>query len=154
MCRDLPGDRSRPRRSRYEAEGVTRGIGKDIVGQVARSQLKNLWFRFPDVLDHDVEVKLLGPLGIRPPRRSVVWSQLKRDPGGGIAGGHHHPVVALVCDRQPQKLGVEGGERPWVGTVDDHVVESPDHGLRCASFVVGEERLTNPIMQPGGPLDG
>jgi hypothetical protein len=133
---------------------VTGGVGKDIARQVARSQLKNLRFRFPDVFDHYVEMKLLGPLGIRPPGCSVVRSQLKRDPGGRIAGGDHHPVVALVCDRQSEKLGVEGGEPLRVGTVDDHVVESADHGLRCASFVDGDERLTYPIMQPGARLVG
>jgi hypothetical protein len=154
MRRHLPGDRSRPPGSRYEAEGVTGGVGKDIAREVARSQLKNVRFRFADVLDHDVEMKLLGSLGIRPPGRSVVRGQLKRDPGGRIAGGDHHPVVAIVGDRQPQKLGVEGGKPLGVGTVDDHVVESPDHGLRCTSFVDGDELLTYPIMQPGARLDG
>lgn len=53
----------------------------------------------------------------------------KRDSGGPIVGGYHDPVAAVVGNRQPQELGVEGRERAGIGAVDNHVVKSPNHDL-------------------------
>jgi hypothetical protein len=108
---------------------VTRRVGKDIAAEPARSELQNPGPGVGDVVDHDVEMELLGPFGIRPSRGLVVGGSLKRDSGGLVVGGYHDPVVTVVGHRQPQKLGIESRERSRVGTVDDHVVESSNHDL-------------------------
>jgi len=60
-----------------------------------------------DVVDHDVEVHLLGPVRIRPPRRLEVRSQLEADPRGGVVRRDDREVLLLPGDGQPEQFGVE-----------------------------------------------
>ena len=74
-------------------------------------------------------MELLRPVWIGPLWGLMVRGKLKRDTGGPIVGGYHDPVAAVVGNRQPQELGVEGRERAGIGAVDNHVVKSPNHDL-------------------------
>jgi hypothetical protein len=109
------------------------GIGKDVAVELACSEIKNSGSGIGDIVNHDVEMELLGPLRIWPLRGPVVEGKLKSDSGGPIVGGYHDPAVTVVGNRQPQKLGVEGRKCPWIGAIDHHVMESPNHGRDATS---------------------
>ena len=79
------------------------------------------------VFDHDVQVDLLRDRGIRPCGRAVVWGELEGQARRGVVGGHHNPVVALVSDRLPEQLGVEGCQGGRVGRVEYYMVQSSQH---------------------------
>lgn len=104
-------------------------IGKDVAGELARSEIQNSGPSVGDVVDHDVELELLRPVWIGPLSGPLVRGKLKRDSGGPIVAGYHDPVAAVVGNRQPQELGVEGRERAGIGAVDNRVVKSPNHDL-------------------------
>lgn len=116
-------------------------VGKDVAVEVACTELKNSGSGIGDIVNHDVEMELLGPLGIWPLRGPVVEGKLKRDSGGLIVGGYHDPIVTVEGKRQPQKLGVEGRKRPWIGAIDHNVMESPDHGRDATSDAQAEAGL-------------
>jgi hypothetical protein len=132
-ARLVAGNGRRPRWSGYEAERMPSGVGKDVAVELACSEIKYSGSGIGDIVNHDVEMELLGPLRIRPLRGPVVEGKLKRDSGGPIVGGYHDPAVTVVGNRQPQKLGVEGRKCPWIGAIDHHVMESPNHGRDATS---------------------
>jgi hypothetical protein len=112
---------------------VTSRIGKTEITtwKPVRAQLEDLSGRFDLVIHHHVEVTLLRPLGIWPPRSLMLRCQLERDPRCGVALRYYEPVVTPVGHRQAQKFRIELRERSRVGTVDDHMVKATNH---AASF--------------------
>jgi hypothetical protein len=73
-------------------------VGEHVPSQRTSSELEDSWPSYGDVVDHDVEVKLLRPLGIRPPRGLVVRGELEGDSRTHIVGGNHDPVVTVIGD--------------------------------------------------------
>lgn len=127
---------------------MTRWVGVDVLtGQPPRAQRQHLRRGGPDVLDHDVEVELLRPLRVRPPRRLVVWRQLKGDSRGGVVLGDHYPVLTAVRDAQAKQLGVESSQRRRVGTVDDHVMKTSDHGAHHDVIKQTAARVTESVRE-------
>ena len=80
-----------------------------------------------DVLDHDIEVELLGSSRVWPSRRLVIRGALKRDAGRRVGLRDDDPVLARARDRKAKQFGVEAREGRWFWAVDDHVVEASDH---------------------------
>jgi len=81
-----------------------------------------------DVVDHDVEMDLLRPAWVGPPRRLEIGRQLEPDARGFVISGDDGKVVLLPGDWQAEELGVEPRKRNRVGAVHDHVVKASDHG--------------------------
>jgi len=76
-------DRGRPSWSPDEAEGVTGRVGVDVLAvELHRAQRQDVRAGSGHVLDHDVEVDLLGHAGVRPGRRTVVGGELEREARG------------------------------------------------------------------------
>ena len=94
-----------------------------------------------DVFDHDVEVNLLQHGRVWPAGRTVVGSELEGEPGRGLIGRHHDPVVAAIRDGQSEQPGVERGQGCRVGAVKDHMVQTADHDFRTGTVNV----LSSPI---------
>lgn len=101
--------------------------------QLGRAETKHVRRRVGDTLDHDVEVHLLRDGRVRPGRRTMVRSELEREPGGRAVGRDDHELVACVRDRVVQECGVEPRERSWVRTVEDDVVQASAHALNGLS---------------------
>lgn len=57
-----------------------------------------------DVVDHDVEVELLGYVGYRPRRRTVIRNLLESQTRGAVIGSHDDPLVTAVGDWLPEHL--------------------------------------------------
>ena len=98
-----------------------------------RAETKYVRRRVGDTLDHDVEVHLLRDGRVRPGRRTMVRSELEREPGGRVVGRDDHEIVACVGDRVVQECGVEPRERSRVRTVEDDVVQASAHALNGPS---------------------
>jgi hypothetical protein len=143
----------RPRRPGYEAKGMPGRVGEHLSCQPTSSELENAWASVRDVVDHDVEVKLLRPLGIRPPRRLVIRGTLECDSGTHIVGGNHDPVVSVVGNRQAEELRVKSRKRSWIGTVDYHVMKSPNHEKSLVAHVRHELWPSVP-NRSSGPASG
>ena len=101
--------------------------------EFGRAKTKHVRRRVSDTLDHDVEVYLLRDGRVRPGRRTMVRSELKRQAGGRVAGRDDHVIVACVGDRMVQECGVEPCEPSRVGTVEDDVVRASAHALNGLS---------------------
>jgi hypothetical protein len=109
---------------------MTRRVGENVLAiESDRAELKHAAACARDVLDHDVEVELLGHRGIGPRWRPVSGSELKRQARGPVVNGDHYPVGTAVRDRQSQQRGVELRQGRRVLAVQDHVVHPPDHVL-------------------------
>jgi hypothetical protein len=98
---------------------VTRRIGIDGVAiELYRTQRQHSPACGGNVLDHDVEVKLLRYCGIGPGRRLVTGGKLEGQARGRITGGDHHPVVhppdhaADHARFGPAVRDLPAGERP------------------------------------------
>ena len=98
-----------------------------------RAETKYVRRRVGDTLDHDVEVHLLRDGRVRPDRRTMVRSELEREPGGRVAGVDDHEIGTCVSDRVVQECGVEPRERSRVRTVEDDVVQASVHALNGLS---------------------
>jgi hypothetical protein len=87
---------------------VAGDVGVDVstsfAAQATGAQCEHALAGALDVVHHDVEVELLRLGGVRPPRRSMVRRQLKRQAGGRVVLGDDHPVTALVGDGEPEEL--------------------------------------------------
>src|SRR5262249_55245721 len=130
-------DRRGPGRPRYEAERVPGRVGVDApaalpAGQPAGAPRPPPRVGGIDALDQDVEMHLLRPAGVGPPRRLEAGRQLDPDARGPVVRRDDREAVFLPGDREAEKLGVERRERRRVGTVHDHVVEASDHGAILA----------------------
>ena len=107
---------------------MTRWISVDVITvELRRAERKDARAGGGHILDHDVEVNLLGDGGVRPGRRAVAGCELERQAGRGVAGGDNHPVIALVGNGLSQQPRVKPGQRRGVGTVEDHMVQASDH---------------------------
>jgi hypothetical protein len=81
---------------------MARRIGVDVFAvKFLRAQREHSWGSGCDVLDHDVEVELLGYGGIGPGRELITWRTLECQARRRVVGGDHNPVVVAVCHRQP-----------------------------------------------------
>jgi hypothetical protein len=89
-----------------------------------------------DVFDHDVEVNLLRNSWVWPAGRTVVGGELEGEPGRGLIGRHHDPVVAAIRDGQTEQPGVERGQGCRVRAVKDHVVQTADHNFGAGTVNV------------------
>jgi hypothetical protein len=85
------------------------------------------------VVDHHVEMKLLGPVGVGPPWSAMVENLLKCNSGRGLVLGYHNPVLAAVGHRQAQEFGIELSQCRRVSAVDDHMVKPSDHAVDFAT---------------------
>src|ERR1022692_416009 len=124
-------DRSSPGRPRYQAERMTGRIGIHT-GAAARRQPPGAERHDPgigriNIVDHDIQVKLLRPARIWPLGRLVARRELERYAGRCAGCRDHREIVFLPGDRQAGQFRVEGGERGRGGAVDDHVMQAPDH---------------------------
>jgi hypothetical protein len=101
--------------------------------ELGRAQTKHVRRRIGDTLDHDVEVHLLRDGRVRPGRRTMVRSELEREPRGRVISRGDHEIVACVGDRVVQERGVEPRECTRVRTVQDDVVQASVHALNGLS---------------------
>jgi hypothetical protein len=131
-----------PSRPSDEAEGVTGRVGVDIFAvEFLRAKGQCARLGGGHVFDHDVQVDLLRDRGIRPGGRAMVWGELEGQARGGVVGGHDNPVVALVGDRLPEQLGVEGCQGGRIGTVEHYMVQSSEHAGSMSDAVRSNNRL-------------
>jgi hypothetical protein len=101
--------------------------------ELGRAQTKHVRRRVGDTLDHDVEVHLPRDGRDRPGRRTIVRSELEREPRGRVISRDDHEIVACVGDRVVQERGVEPRECSRVRTVEDDVVQASVHALNGLS---------------------
>jgi len=107
---------------------VPGGVGIDIlVAQLLRSEGQYASLGGGHIFHHYVQVNLLRDRVIWPGGRAVVWGELEGQARRGVVGRYDDPVVALVGDRLPEQLGVEGREGRRVGAIDHYMVESSEH---------------------------
>jgi len=120
--------------SPHQTKGVTRRITKDPEPIFAHglvdagcAELTDSSFGFVDVVDEDVEVKLLRAAGVGESRWSVLRRVLEREPAT-IRIGRHHPRVVHDVDGATEHAGVERRQTPRILAVDHHRAKSSDHG--------------------------
>jgi hypothetical protein len=101
--------------------------------ELGRAETKHVRRRVGDALDHDVEVHLLRDGRVRPGRRTMVRSELEREPRGRVISRDDHEIVACLGDRVVQERGVEPRECSRVRTVEDDVVQASVHALNGLS---------------------
>jgi hypothetical protein len=89
--------------------------------------------RVGNTLDDDVEVHLLRDGRVRPGRRTMVRSELKREPRGRVISRDDREIVACMGDRVAQERRVEPRECSRVRTVEDDVVQASVHALNGLS---------------------
>src|SRR4051812_14318442 len=129
-------------------------VGVDVVAaQWGRAQGCHAVVGCRQIVDHDVEVDLLGDGGVGPGRWAVVGGPLEGDAGGVVVGGHYREVVVGVGDRVAQQVAVEGGQGQGVGAVKDHVVETAEghaHHL-CPSRLLTAHATANGVTFSTSP---
>jgi hypothetical protein len=99
---------------------------------VPRPQCQHSFAGGVDIIDHDVEVDLLGNARRRPGRRNMVRSQLKGHARRSFASSDDAEVVASVRHRVSQQQGIELRQHGGVTAIKDDVVETPDHSPDAA----------------------
>lgn len=110
-CSALVQNGRRPPRPVDKAEWMACWISVDVLAiELGRTQRQQLGTRSCNVLDHDVQVDLLGHRRSGPGGWRVIWSTLECQARRRVAGGGHNPIVVTVCHRQPQQRGVERGQ--------------------------------------------
>ena len=118
---------------------MTRWISVDVIAvELRRAERKDARAGGGHILNHDVEVNLLGHGAVRPGGRAVAGRELERQAGRGVAGGDNHPGVALVGNGLAQQPRVKPGQRGGVGTVEDHVMQASDHDHDAAITTAGQ----------------
>lgn len=90
--------------------------------------LQHLGLGFVEVIDTDVDMHLLGMVGIGPARRSQIMHSLERHTRPIRSVTDDDPSRVLLHALHPQQLFVEGGQRRGIGTVDHEAVSAFDHG--------------------------
>ncbi len=114
---------------------MTRGVEEDsetrsgLVVSFPCARSEHLSFGMVEIVNVEVEVRLLRPLSARPDRRFVVRCELERQRDITIAAELHPPVVAVVIFNIPARDGaVEGRQRPRVTTIESDDAKSSDLG--------------------------
>src|SRR4029453_19094565 len=87
--------------------------------QTGGAQLTNFSLGVIDVVDEDVEVKLLRPAGVGELRWLVLGRVLERQPAA-TRFRQHHPRVVLGVDRAAEKAFIERRQTLGVLAVDYH----------------------------------
>jgi hypothetical protein len=80
---------------------MTRRISKDSVDGIETlcTECEDLTFGVVNIIDHDVQMKLLRTTRIRPSGSLKICGPLEGQTGRGVICGDHHPVGALVRHR-------------------------------------------------------
>jgi hypothetical protein len=122
-----------------EAEGMACGVGVDapaaggVTGVENRgTESEDLLLGLVEVLDADVEVELLGAVGIRPLRRPMAVNALEGEHHAGLEVEGRPVVVERPpgigpVDRATEERPVEPGELQGVRTVQHHALQVADH---------------------------
>jgi hypothetical protein len=127
-------DGRRPSWAANETERVACRVGVDVLAvELCRAQRQHLRSRRRWVLDHDVEVDLLGHCRIWPGRSAVTGGALECQARGCGVRSDHHPVIVLVGHRQAEQRRVERRESCRVRAVEDYMVHSADHAADPAT---------------------
>ena len=123
---------------------MTDRVGKDSPTAIVhrafeqrRAQSEYLLLRFVQVVDAEVEVKLLGIVRVRPARRLVVLRPLEGEygPAGNVREGH--PPIALRHYLAAEQLPVELGERHRFWAVQGDRLQLANHeSVSLVRFVV------------------
>ena len=125
---DLRVDRRRPGGPADQAERVAGRVGVDVVAAEGPGpERDDRGIGRLEVVDHDVEMHLLGYVGLGPARRAMVDHQLEGETGGLLVAGDHDEVRGAVGHRQTEQLRPEPGQRLRIRAVDDEVVQAADH---------------------------
>ena len=103
---DAIADSRSPPWSADQTERMTGRVRVDVVAVWKRScaDLEDLEFRLVEVVDHHVEMELLGSLRIGPVRRLMVWSQLEGETRRRVILRDDDPVVRPVRHWQAEEL--------------------------------------------------
>ena len=110
------------------------GISKHVLAfQRPRAELEHLGRCRRDVVDHDIEMKLLRPRWVGPLWWLMIWCELKRDARRGVVLGHNDPVGAGVRDAKAEQLCIELRQRCRFCTIDHYVMQPSDHGITALS---------------------
>ena len=90
-------------------------VGEDVVTgrKTTSAKEQHPVGRFLEVFNHNVEVHLLGVVGIRPARLSMVNGKLKRQPRRLVVVGDHHPVMRLIGHGEHEQFGIEPCQGEW-----------------------------------------
>jgi hypothetical protein len=82
-------------------------------GVFLRAEGKDVWLDGVDVVDGEVDMKLLRPSAGRPCWRGKICHQLKRQ--SQLINDHHNPVVLVVSEVASDKSLVKRGQgtRSW-----------------------------------------
>ncbi len=128
--------------------------------QPGRAQLQRPRLAGVEVVDQDVEVRLLRAGRVRPPRRGVVADLLEHH--ALAAAGDQRALGTVVGDLHAQQVGVEAGQRRRVRRVDRHR-EQLHHRADAVLLAqvervagrVGQRDPGRAVGQPGGAqVDG
>src|SRR4051794_27704427 len=139
--RIVAGRRRGPSRSAAsalaEAERVPGRVEEDAEGSARlvrvphRAELEDRSLGRVEIVDGDVEVRLLGSLLARPVRRAVVLDPLEAD-RLSVGRGHLGPV-AVVLGGPAEEAAVERGHGAGVGAVEDEADHACDRHARDAN---------------------
>ena len=59
----------------------------------------------------------------------MIGGELKCQPGCRVVLGDHDEVFAIIGDGLAQQFRIEPGEKSRIWTIEDEVVNSPEHAL-------------------------
>jgi hypothetical protein len=142
---------------REQAERVTCRVEKDTVAIPARLMLRSSRaqgqhhvYRGVQILDGEVEVKLLGNLLVGPVRSPVVVDPLEPESRTGPTGESDVPVTT-EAHGHPRQLLVEPGQRLGVVAVESDTPQFGKSHVAISLFVcegAGGARSMRPLTPP------
>jgi len=107
---------------------VSGGIGEHVLAvELSGAERKDTRRRHGDALHHDVEVHLLRDGRVWPGGWAMVGGELKCQSGCRVILGDHDEVFAVIGDGLAQQFRIEPAERSRIWTIEDEVVNSPEH---------------------------
>src|SRR5262245_5954335 len=95
--------------------------------QTTRAESHDGALRGVHIVDPDVEMELLGVLGIWPARRYPCPDALEGELTGAGLDADDDPVLVVLVDTHAEHLGVERGQRPRIRTIDHRLFQPTNH---------------------------
>ncbi len=113
---------------------MTSRIGEYVIAtrKPVGAQLEHSAGSFGLVIHHHIEVRLLRPVGVRPPWRPMTRCQLECESGRSFVRRYNEPIITQVGHWQAQEIRIELSEHGWVWAVDDHMVKATNHAADLA----------------------